>query len=202
MLLWQLFLVFTRVAFFSWGGGPGSLGLMQREVIAAGWMTADEFADGMALSNVLPGPIAPQASAFVGYKLAGLPGAVVAVAGTVLPTTILLLIAVAYFYRVKEQHLGQGDAHGRAPRGRRPAGLDHLCGGKPGLQRRQAGVEGCADPGLGQAGHRRRHVLSADLHPGQPRLHHPRRGSAGADSLSVAERILRTCASSTLTVIP
>jgi len=101
MLLWQLFLVFTRVAFFSWGGGPGSLGLMQREVLAAGWMTADEFADGVALSNVLPGPIAPQASAFVGYKLAGLPGAAAAVAGTVLPTTILLLIAVAYFYRVK-----------------------------------------------------------------------------------------------------
>jgi len=101
MLLWQLFLVFTRVAFFSWGGGPASLGLMQREVIAAGWMTADEFADGVALSNVLPGPIAPQASAFVGYKLAGLPGAAVAVAGTVLPTTILLLIAVAFFFRVK-----------------------------------------------------------------------------------------------------
>jgi chromate transporter len=101
MLLWQLFWVFMRVAFFSWGGGPGSLGLMQREVLAAGWMTAEEFADGVALSNVLPGPIAPQASAFVGYKLAGLPGAMAAVAGTVLPTTILLLIAVAYFYRVK-----------------------------------------------------------------------------------------------------
>jgi chromate transporter len=104
MLLWQLFLVFTRVAFFSWGGGPASLGLMQREVIAAGWMTADEFADVIALSNALPGPTAPQASAFVGYKLAGLLGATVAVAGTVVPTTILLLIAVAYFYRVKESN--------------------------------------------------------------------------------------------------
>jgi chromate transporter len=104
MLLWQLFLVFTRVAFFSWGGGPASLGLMQREVLAAGWMTADEFADVIALSNALPGPTAPQASAFVGYKLAGLPGAVVAVGGTVVPTTILLLIAVAYFYRVKNSN--------------------------------------------------------------------------------------------------
>jgi chromate transporter len=104
MLFWQLFLVFTRVAFFSWGGGPASLGLMQREVIAAGWMTADEFADVIALSNALPGPTAPQASAFVGYKLAGLPGAVAAVAGTVLPTTILLLIAVAYFYQVKQSN--------------------------------------------------------------------------------------------------
>jgi chromate transporter len=104
MLYWQLFLLFTRVAFFSWGGGPASLGLMQREVISAGWMTADEFADVIALSNALPGPTAPQASAFVGYKLAGLSGAVAAVAGTVLPTTILLLIAVAYFYRVKNSN--------------------------------------------------------------------------------------------------
>jgi chromate transporter len=104
MLLWQLFVVFTRVAIFSWGGGPASLGLMEREVIAAGWMTADEFADGVALGNVLPGPIAPQVSAFVGYKLAGLPGATVAVAGTVLPTTILLLLAVAYFFQVRESH--------------------------------------------------------------------------------------------------
>jgi chromate transporter len=40
----------------------------------------------------------------VGYKLAGLPGAAAAVAGTVLPTTILLLIAVAYFYRVKNSN--------------------------------------------------------------------------------------------------
>jgi len=102
MLLLKIFWVFTRVALFSWGGGPASLALMQREVTAAGWTTSSEFADAVALGNALPGPIAPQVSAYIGYKLAGLPGAVLAVTGTVLPTTILMLVMVVYFFRVKD----------------------------------------------------------------------------------------------------
>jgi chromate transporter len=102
MLLWQIFWLFTRVAIFSWGGGPASLALMQRETTAVGWVTPDEFADAVAVGNALPGPIAPQVSAFVGYKLAGLGGAVMATAGTVLPTTILMLVMVAFFFGVKD----------------------------------------------------------------------------------------------------
>lgn len=64
-LLWQIFWLFTKAAMFSWGGGPASLGLMQREVVAAGWLSPDEFADDITLSNTLPGPTAPQASAYV-----------------------------------------------------------------------------------------------------------------------------------------
>jgi chromate transporter len=102
MLLWHIFVVFTRVAVFSWGGGPASLALMQREVTAAGWVTPEEFADAVALGNALPGPIAPQVSAYVGYHLAGTPGAIVAASGTVLPTTLLMLVMVVVFFGVKE----------------------------------------------------------------------------------------------------
>jgi chromate transporter len=102
MLLWKLFYVFARVALFSWGGGPASLALMQREVTAAGWANASEFADAVALGNALPGPIAPQVSAYVGYKIAGFPGAVAAAAGTVLPTTILMLIMIIFFFKIKD----------------------------------------------------------------------------------------------------
>jgi len=113
MLLWQLFLVYTRVALFSWGGGPASLALMQRETTSAlwlppggstlvPWMSPEEFADAVAVGNALPGPVAPQVSACVGYKLAGVPGAVAAAAGTVVPTTLLMLIMVAYFFHVKD----------------------------------------------------------------------------------------------------
>jgi chromate transporter len=102
MLLWKIFLVFTRVSLFSWGGGPASLALMQRETTAQGWVTPPEFADAVAVGNALPGPIAPQVSAFVGYKLAGLPGAVAATGGTVLPATLLMLIMVVMFFGVKD----------------------------------------------------------------------------------------------------
>ena len=102
VLLWKIFWLFTKVAMFSWGGGPASLGLMQREVVTAGWLTPDEFADDIALSNALPGPTAPQASAYVGYKLAGWPGALSAVAGTVVPATLLMLILIIGFFSIKD----------------------------------------------------------------------------------------------------
>lgn len=112
-LLWDLFVVFARVALFSWGGGPASLALMQRETTSAlwtppsaahpvPWVTPEEFADAVAIGNALPGPIAPQVSAFIGYKLAGLPGAIAAVSGTVLPTTLLMLVMVIFFFGIKD----------------------------------------------------------------------------------------------------
>src|SRR5690349_1043546 len=100
MLLWKIFILYTRVALLSWGGGPASLALMQRETtsalwtppggtLAVPWVTPEEFADAVAAGNALPGPIAPQVSAYVGFKMAGIPGAIAAAVGTVLPTTVL-----------------------------------------------------------------------------------------------------------------
>src|SRR5512136_2287280 len=102
MLLWDIFVLFTRVALFSWGGGLASLALMQRECVAAGWTTSAEFADAVALGNALPGPVAPQVSAYVGYKLAGTAGAIAAAGGTVIPTTALMLVMVILFFAAKD----------------------------------------------------------------------------------------------------
>lgn len=112
-LLWDLFFVFARVALVSWGGGPASMALMQRETTTAQWLppnsplpqpwvSTQEFADALAVGNALPGPIAPQVSAYIGYKLAGLPGALAAVSGTVLPTTLLMLVMVVFFFGIKD----------------------------------------------------------------------------------------------------
>jgi len=101
-LLWNIFFLFTRVALFSWGGGPASLALMQREVVSIGWMNSGEFADAVAFGNALPGPIAPQVSAFIGYKLSGTWGAIAAVVGTVIPTTVLMMVLVVFFYNLKD----------------------------------------------------------------------------------------------------
>jgi chromate transporter len=114
-LLWQIFWLFTKVAMFSWGGGPASLGLMQREVVGLGWLTPNEFADDIALSNALPGPTAPQASAYVGYKLAGWPGALTAVAGTVIPATLLMLILIVGFFSIKDNQYMKAAIQGVRP---------------------------------------------------------------------------------------
>jgi len=116
LFLWKIFVLYSRVSLFSWGGGPASLALMQRESTTARWLppgsaspvpwvTPEEFADAVAAGNALPGPIAPQVSAYIGYKLAGVPGAIAAAAGTVLPTTILMLVMVVYFFKVRESGL-------------------------------------------------------------------------------------------------
>ena len=116
MLVWKIFVLYSRVALFSWGGGPASLAMMQRESTAATWLphgaatpvpwtTPAEFADAVAVGNALPGPIAPQVSAYVGYKVAGVPGAVAAAAGTVLPTTLLMLLMVVCFFRIKDSEV-------------------------------------------------------------------------------------------------
>ena len=102
MILYELFWVFTRISMVSWGGGPASLALMLRETTAQGWVTPAEFADAVAVGNAIPGPIAPEVAAFVGYKMAGVPGAVAAALGTVLPTTALMVVMIAVFFGVKD----------------------------------------------------------------------------------------------------
>ena len=100
-LLLEIFWVFTKVALFTWGGGPASLPIMGREVADHGWITQEEFADAVALGNSLPGPIAPQMGVYVGYKTAGVGGAIAGMLGSVVPTSILMLILVAAFIGVK-----------------------------------------------------------------------------------------------------
>lgn len=114
-LLLQIFWVFTKIAMFSWGGGPASLGLMQRETVSLGWVTPEEFADNIALSNALPGPTAPQASAFVGYKLAGTWGALAAVMGTVVPTTLLMFLLISTFFSFKDNQYAKAAISGVRP---------------------------------------------------------------------------------------
>ncbi|MHC1781475.1 MAG: chromate transporter [Anaerolineaceae bacterium] len=74
-----------------------------------------EFADGVAVGNALPGPIAPQVSAFIGYKLAGTAGAVVAVIGTVVPATILMLVMVTFFFGIKDSPAMKAILNGLRP---------------------------------------------------------------------------------------
>lgn len=115
-LLWQIFAAFARVGIFGYGGGPSMIPLMQREVVSGqGWLTEPEFVDALALGNSLPGPIAIKMSAYTGYKLAGMLGAATGILGTILPSTIaMLLLAVAYL-RFKDLPLVEAALRGIRP---------------------------------------------------------------------------------------
>jgi chromate transporter len=72
--------------------------LLGPEVLAHGWLTKGQFLDGIALGQATPGPIVT-ASAFVGYRVAGVTGALVATAAIYLPAFLVVLLASGPFVR-------------------------------------------------------------------------------------------------------
>ncbi|MGX7091817.1 chromate transporter [Hutsoniella sourekii] len=98
MIYWQLFLAFLKVGAFSFGGGYAAIPFIQSEVVEAqGWLTLSQFNDLITISQMTPGPIAINAATFVGIRVAGIWGAIVATLGSILPSVILVSI-LAYFY--------------------------------------------------------------------------------------------------------
>lgn len=99
--LWHLSLLMLKIDFFAFGGGFASLPLMLREVVSVQkWMDYKTFMDGIALGQVTPGPIVIT-SAFVGYFVHGLSGAVVATFGIFTPSFLVLVIGTVFIDRLK-----------------------------------------------------------------------------------------------------
>lgn len=103
MIYWQLFLAFFRIGIFGFGGGPTMVPLFHTECVRKyKWVTDEDFADNLALGNALPGPIATKLAAFIGYRVKGWKGALVANIGVVLPVVILMIGLLEVIYRWKD----------------------------------------------------------------------------------------------------
>lgn len=99
MELLQLFLTFAKIGLFTVGGGYAMIPFVQKETVEIHkWITAKDFADILAMDTVTPGPIAVNMATFIGYKVQGIPGAIIATLGVVLPSLILVTIIAAFFY--------------------------------------------------------------------------------------------------------
>ena len=98
MIYLELFWSFFQVGLFSIGGGYAAMPLIQDQAVEIHpWLTMTGFADIMAIAEMTPGPIAVNAATFVGTKVAGVLGALVATAGCILPACVLVtLIARLY----------------------------------------------------------------------------------------------------------
>lgn len=93
---------FFMVGAFSFGGGLSMVALIQEQLVNHyHWLTQQEFIDGLALGQLTPGPIL-MVSAYVGYKLAGVAGAMVAAIGIFLPSFILMLSILPLFERARQ----------------------------------------------------------------------------------------------------
>ena len=98
MIYLQLFLSFLQIGALSFGGGYAAMPLIEAQIVTAhGWLDLTEFANLVTIAEMTPGPIAVNAATFVGTKIAGVPGALAATAGCILPACILVtLIAKLY----------------------------------------------------------------------------------------------------------
>ena len=115
MLYWQLLFSFLKIGLFAFGGGYAMIPLIQSEILGQGWLSAQEFANIVAVSQMTPGPIAINAATFVGYRICGLGGATVATLGVIIPPFFLTLVVSKLFYTFQERSLVQGVFSGIRP---------------------------------------------------------------------------------------
>ncbi len=116
MILLTLFWSFFQIGLFSIGGGYAALPLIQNQVVDInGWLTMTEFADVVTLSQMTPGPIAINAASFIGIRMGGIPGAVIATLGCITPSIVLSLILAYVYYRYRGLSTFQGVMNGLRP---------------------------------------------------------------------------------------
>ena len=114
--LLEIFGIFFKIGLFTIGGGYAMLPIIQKEVVESkGWMTDEEFLDAISLTNSLPGPLATNSATFVGYRVARVPGAVVAVLGAATPSVIIILLIAMVFTNIIDYPVVQNVFNGVRP---------------------------------------------------------------------------------------
>lgn len=116
MVYLKLFWSFFQIGLFSIGGGYAAMPLIQEQVVDIHrWLDIQEFADIVTISGMTPGPIAINAATFVGTKVTGFWGAIVATMGCVLPSCIIVLTLAYFYYKYQGATLIKGILQGLRP---------------------------------------------------------------------------------------
>lgn len=111
----KLFFIFFKIGLFSFGGGYAMLPLIYQDIHRFGIMSAHDFSNIVALSQMTPGPIAINAATYVGYKAAGLWGSIFATLGVCLPSFILILTIIAFINKFQSSPAVQSVLAGIRP---------------------------------------------------------------------------------------
>lgn len=103
---WDLFLIFFKIGVFTFGGGYAMISLIDDEcVVKKNWITADELMEVTIVAESTPGPIAINCATFVGYRQAGILGAIVSTIGVVLPSFIIIYAISLFFDNILENKI-------------------------------------------------------------------------------------------------
>ena len=92
-ILWELFWTFAKMGVMTFGGGYAMLPILQREVVESKrWATEEEIMDYYAIGQCTPGIIAVNTATFIGQKIRGIAGGIIATLGLVFPSVVIISI--------------------------------------------------------------------------------------------------------------
>lgn len=116
MKYYNLFIAFFRTGMLAFGGGPSAIPLVYKEVVVKyRWLNDDDFSDIVALGNALPGPINTKLAGYIGYRVGGFLGMLIALIATVFPTVILIIIFLTGLHAFKDEPWVKGISNGVIP---------------------------------------------------------------------------------------
>lgn len=115
MILIRLFFEFLKIGLFSVGGGMATLPFLYDMADNTGWFTYAQIADMLAVSESTPGPIGINMATYVGYTTAGVPGALAATIGIIIPGITLVLIITAILDKFRDNVYVKGAFYGLRP---------------------------------------------------------------------------------------
>ena len=105
-MLWRLFISFLKIGAFTFGGGYAMVPLIEREVIDnRGWVQREDFLDLLTIAQSAPGPIALNTAVFVGYRIAGIWGALSSLLGIVIPSFAIILLVAIFFADIRDNKI-------------------------------------------------------------------------------------------------
>lgn len=91
--LWTLFYAFMKIGAFTFGGGYAMIPLIQKETVETHhWVSQEDILDILAITESTPGVLAVNAATFIGYKVAGFWGALIATMGVVVPSFVIIVL--------------------------------------------------------------------------------------------------------------
>ncbi len=106
--LLNLFISFFKIGLFTFGGGYAMISLVEHEFVEKQKAVAeDEFLDLIAIAESTPGPIAINMATFIGKKIAGFLGAVIATLAVVIPSFIIIFVISLFFENFLEYEIVQ-----------------------------------------------------------------------------------------------
>jgi chromate transporter len=114
--LLAVFLIFVHFGLLCFGGGNVLTPIYIEELInGRHWMTLDEFGNLLSIAQITPGPISVNAATFFGYRQAGIPGAIAATTGLLMPSFILMTLALRSLKKWSDSNVVKGLMWGVGP---------------------------------------------------------------------------------------